>query len=153
MLLCRGLTLAFTAATSLKGLNLTQHSLTRRPILQKVRRHLVKRLRLFVSIRFQVLFHSPPGVLFTFPSRYLFTIGHQSVFSLRWWSTLIHARFLVSRATQETPKRQRMFQIQGFNLLWQAFPKPFFYKHCLYNEVLLPLTMLGLGSSPFARRY
>ena len=23
-----------------------------------------------VSIRFQVLFHSPPGVLFTFPSRY-----------------------------------------------------------------------------------
>ena len=33
-------------------------------------------LRLFVSTRFQILFHSPPGVLFTFPSRYLFTIGH-----------------------------------------------------------------------------
>ena len=27
-------------------------------------------LLLFVSIRFQFLFHSPPGVLFTFPSRY-----------------------------------------------------------------------------------
>ena len=27
-------------------------------------------LYLLVSIRFQVLFHSPPGVLFTFPSRY-----------------------------------------------------------------------------------
>ena len=27
-------------------------------------------LRLFVNIRFQVLFHSPPGVLFTFPSWY-----------------------------------------------------------------------------------
>ena len=27
-------------------------------------------LSLLVSIRFQVLFHSPPGVLFTFPSRY-----------------------------------------------------------------------------------
>ena len=27
-------------------------------------------LRLLVSARFQVLFHSPPGVLFTFPSRY-----------------------------------------------------------------------------------
>ena len=27
-------------------------------------------LRLLVNIRFQVLFHSPPGVLFTFPSRY-----------------------------------------------------------------------------------
>ena len=28
------------------------------------------RLYLLVGIRFQVLFHSPPGVLFTFPSRY-----------------------------------------------------------------------------------
>lgn len=28
------------------------------------------RLLLFVCMRFQVLFHSPPGVLFTFPSRY-----------------------------------------------------------------------------------
>ena len=27
-------------------------------------------LRPLVSLRFQVLFHSPPGVLFTFPSRY-----------------------------------------------------------------------------------
>ena len=27
-------------------------------------------LRLLLDIRFQVLFHSPPGVLFTFPSRY-----------------------------------------------------------------------------------
>src|SRR5690606_36391068 len=27
-------------------------------------------LRLFVGVRFQVLFHSPSGVLFTFPSRY-----------------------------------------------------------------------------------
>ncbi len=33
-------------------------------------------LELLVGIRFQFLFHSPPGVLFTFPSRYLFTIGH-----------------------------------------------------------------------------
>ena len=33
------------------------------------------RLRLFVSMRFQDLFHSPPGVLFAFPSRYWFTIG------------------------------------------------------------------------------
>ena len=31
---------------------------------------LVSGLRLLVNIRFQVLFHSPPGVLFTFPSWY-----------------------------------------------------------------------------------
>src|SRR5699024_1643114 len=33
-------------------------------------------LRLIVSTRFPVVFHSPFGVLFTFPSRYWFTIGH-----------------------------------------------------------------------------
>ena len=39
-------------------------------------------LRLLVGIRFQVLFHSPPGVLFTFPSRYSSAIGHVLVFRL-----------------------------------------------------------------------
>ena len=43
---------------------------TRRPILQKVRDYTLMVLSLLVSLRFQVLFHSPPGVLFTFPSRY-----------------------------------------------------------------------------------
>ena len=56
-------------------------------------------LPLFVSIWFQVLFHSPSGVLFTFPSRYLFTIGHSGVFSLGRWSSLLLTRFLVSRDT------------------------------------------------------
>ena len=32
--------------------------------------HFIIVLYLLVSLRFQVLFHSPPGVLFTFPSRY-----------------------------------------------------------------------------------
>ena len=36
-------------------------------------------LRLLVDIRFQVLFHSPPGVLFTFPSRYYALSVHISV--------------------------------------------------------------------------
>jgi hypothetical protein len=59
----------------------------------------IKVLRSVVDTRFQVLFHSPPGVLFTFPSRYFFAIGHQVVFSLRRWSSLIPTRFLVSRGT------------------------------------------------------
>ena len=42
--------------------------LTRRTVLQKVRSQPCS-LTLFVSTRFQVLFHSPPGVLFTFPSQ------------------------------------------------------------------------------------
>ena len=58
-------------------------------------------LRLFVSTRFQVLFHSPPGVLFTFPSRYWSTIGRQGVLSLRGWAPQIRAGFPGSRATRE----------------------------------------------------
>jgi len=54
-----------------------------------------------VGIRFQVLFHSPPGVLFTFPSRYWYTIGRQRVFSLGGWSPQIPTGFLVSRRTWE----------------------------------------------------
>ena len=56
-------------------------------------------LRLLVSTRFQVLFHSPLGVLFTFPSRYWFTIGHQRVFSLGGWSPRIPTGFFVPRGT------------------------------------------------------
>ena len=41
-------------------------------------------------------------MLFTFPSRYWFTIGLPGVFSLAGWSRLIHAEFLVIRATQDT---------------------------------------------------
>ena len=56
-------------------------------------------LRLLVSVRFQVLFHSPPGVLFTFPSRYYSAIGHQVVFSLGGWSPLLPTRFHVPCGT------------------------------------------------------
>ena len=63
--------LAFASAPVLNTLT-SQHIVTRRPVLQKVRGHTCRSvvLPLLVSIRFQVLFHSPPGVLFTFPSRY-----------------------------------------------------------------------------------
>ena len=54
---------------------------------------------LLVNIRFQILFHSPPGVLFTFPSRYSFTIGHQVVFSLRGWSPYVPTEFHVLHST------------------------------------------------------
>ena len=61
--------LAFASAPRLYRLT-SQHNVTRRPVLQKVRHHARVALCLLVSTRFQVLFHSPPGVLFTFPSRY-----------------------------------------------------------------------------------
>ncbi len=63
----------------------------------------LSRLRLFVCMRFQDLFHSPPGVLFAFPSRYLFTIGRLRVFSLGGWSPHVQTRFHVPRPTCSAP--------------------------------------------------
>ena len=60
-------------------------------------------LRLFVCMRFQDLFHSPPGVLFAFPSRYWFTIGRLRVFSLGGWSPHLQTGFHVSRPTSLAP--------------------------------------------------
>ena len=93
-------------------------TITRRLINQKARGHPFG-LPLLVGTRFQVLFHSPPGVLFTFPSRYCSTIGQQGVFSLGGWSPLIHAGFLVPRATRDhcpepfTPFAYGAFTLSG----------------------------------------
>ena len=92
------LRLGFPSAPYLKYLTLL-HTVTRWLVLQKARHHPHKGLLPVVGTRFQVLFHSPPGVLFTFPSRYCFTIGHQVVFSLGRWSSLLPTRFHVSRGT------------------------------------------------------
>ena len=73
-------------------------------------------LELFVSIRFQYLFHSPPGVLFTFPSRYLYTIGHQRVFSLAGWAPRIPTRLHVPRRTQDTIKSSNHFAYRTITL-------------------------------------
>lgn len=92
------LRLGFPTASYLKYLTLL-HTITRWPVLQKVRGYTNNVLPLLVGVGFQVLFHSPPGVLFTFPSRYYFSIGHQVVFSLGRWSSLLPTGFLVSRGT------------------------------------------------------
>ena len=84
-------------------------------------------LPLFVSIRFQVLFHSPPGVLFTFPSQYCFTIGHQVVFRLGVGPSGFPQGFscpvvlwILSADSQ--------FRLPDFHRLWSAFPKQFSYR-------------------------
>ena len=69
---------------------------------KELRRCLKQGLPLFVCMRFQDLFHSPPGVLFAFPSRYWFTIGRSRVFSLGGWSPHLQTGFHVSRPTSRT---------------------------------------------------
>ena len=99
--------------------------LTRRLILQKARCHPDEsRLQRLVGIRFQVLFHSPPGVLFTFPSRYCSAIGHQGVFRLRGWSPQIRTGFLGPRTTWDPHRECASFRLRGWHPLCRAFQDP-----------------------------
>ena len=101
------------------------HSVTRRPVLQKVRGHAFNALPLFVSVGFQVLFHSPPGVLFTFPSRYCFAIGHWVVFSLGRWSSRLPTEFLVFRGTPDTRLDLYAFGYGAVTLSRPGYPPVF----------------------------
>ena len=117
--------LAFASAPYLKYLT-SLHIVTRRPVLQKVRYHACPQrgvaLYLLVSIRFQVLFHSPPGVLFTFPSQYCFSIGHWGVFRLGGWSPRLPTGFLVSRGTLD-PAAGFLVSCTGLSPSLVCFPK------------------------------
>ena len=96
-------TLGFPAAPRLNRLT-SLHTITRRTVLQKVPHRTYTVLCVLVNIRFQVLFHSPPGVLFTFPSQYCSTIGHQVVFRLGGWAPRVLTGFHVSADTLDTAK-------------------------------------------------
>ena len=78
-------------------------------------------LLLLVSLRFQILFHSPLGVLFTFPSLYLFTIGHQVVFSLTEWSPWIPIRFHVSDGTRDASRALVVFDYRAVTFFGLTF--------------------------------
>ena len=108
--------LAFAAPTPL-GLSLLPTE-TRGPIIQKVRRHTSRVLRLLVGARFQVSFTPLVGVLFTFPSRYLCTIGRQGVFRLGGWSPHVQTGFHVPRPTRGSCQTLRL---RGYHPLWPAF--------------------------------
>jgi hypothetical protein len=85
----------------------------------------VSRLLLFVCMRFQDLFHSPPGVLFAFPSRYLFTIGRLRVFSLGGWSPHLQTGFLVSRPTYRPLSSTKDFSHTGLSPTMASVSKLF----------------------------
>ena len=113
---------AFASAPRLHRLT-SHHIVTRRPVLQKVRRRAINALRLLVNLRFQVLFHSPPGVLFTFPSRY-YTLSVT-------WSYLAFGDgppFFRQDSSCPDVLRLRLaiacFRLRGCYPLRRLFPKP-----------------------------
>ena len=164
---CALFRLAFATASSLRDLTL--------PVTSNSPDHYAKGTRSFltelpqlVSVRFQVLFHSPSGVLFTFPSRYWFTIGHRRVFSLGRWSSQLQAGFHVPRPTRDLDRRVISFAYGGVTRC--ALPSqtvrlrtrlitPLAYQlasqalQLLCNIGTGPLSCTSLGFSPFARHY
>src|SRR4051794_19605767 len=95
------------------------------PLYKRYAVTLLRRLRLFVCMRFQDLFHSPPGVLFAFPSRYWFTIGRSRVFSLGGWSPHLQTGFHVSRPTSRTPSSSSLFSPTGLSPATAALSRAF----------------------------
>ena len=111
-------------------------------------------LCLLVSIRFQVLFHSPPGVLFTVPSRY-FTL------SVTWSYLALRDGPRFFRQDSSCPDVLRILARNNCISRTGVSPSPPgfsntvpLYSHYLL-QVLYPvrITTYGLGSSDFARHY
>ena len=123
------LRLAFASAPCLRHLT-SQHNVTRRPVLQKVRGRalilLPVALPLLVNIRFQVLFHSPPGVLFTFPSRYYTLSVIRSYLALGDGPPAFPPNFSCSMVLWILTALFT-FRLQGFYLVSRYFPIIFVY--------------------------
>ena len=111
-------------------------------------------LCVLVNIRFQVLFHSPPGALFTFPSQYCSSIVHQVVFRLGGWSPRLPIGFLVSDGTPDTAARLP-FSPTGLSPSLMGLPMPFDYGSSMIScsPYPDPIATIGLASSAFARHY
>ncbi len=111
-------------------------------------------LYLLVSIWFQVLFHSPPGVLFTFPSRY-YTLSVTRSYLALGDGPPIFPPDSSCPVVLWIPTRFCKFNVRDCHPLWSNFPVVFYYLHLsiIGSFTLSHITMLSLGSSPFARHY
>ena len=110
--------------------------------MQKVRSHPCG-LLLFVCMRFQDLFHSPPGVLFAFPSQYWFAIGRLRVFSLGGWSPHLRAGFHVSRSTSRKLSTLNPISRTGLSPSVAGLSRPFQYR-IQYHLQALPISLAAL---------
>jgi hypothetical protein len=80
-------------------------------------------LQLLVSVRFQILFHRPPGLLFSFPSLYLFTIGQEEYLALPHRRGCFPQDFTspVVLWIMDTDG-QEIFRLPDYHRLWFHFP-------------------------------
>ena len=153
MLLVALFRLALASASDLQSLT-SQHNVTRRSVLQKVRGRTYIVLPLLVNIGFQVLFHSPPGVLFTFPSRYYALSVTISYLGLEGGPPCFPPDFSCPAVLWYRLAVFR-FRVRASHPLWRRFPTRFHYLTSMpCRRPTTPLSMLnGLACFPFARRY
>ena len=90
--------------------------------MQKVRSHPLTRLLLFVCMRFQDLFHSPPGVLFTVPSQYYALSVTKEYLALEDGPPIFEQdvtcpALLIAHLVPQLP-----FPVRGYHPLWPDFP-------------------------------
>ena len=128
--------LAFASAPVLNTLT-SLHTVTRRPVLQKVRHYTHVVLCLLVSIGFQVLFHSPPGVLFTFPSRY-YTLSVTRSYLALGDGPPVFPPDSTCPVVLWIHSTQFVFRLQGCYLLCPNFPVKFNYTNLMIMSVRHP---------------
>ena len=102
-----------------------------------------------MGLRFQVLFHSPPGVLFAFPSRYFCAIGRISSLALDRGRPGFKQDFSCPALLRYYPTESIAFRVRGFHPLCQAFPKPFSYSVYPVIAVLQPHPFRWFGLFQF----
>ncbi len=115
-----------------------------------------KLLRPLVGAWFQGLFHSSIRSAFHLSFTVLVHYRSLGVFSLTGWSRLVHARFLVSRATQDTTTL-RSASNTGLSPSMVSFSKEFFSLNVFattwsYNPNIA-VTTLVWANPRFARHY
>ena len=102
-------------------------------------------LCVLVNIRFQVLFHSPPGVLFTVPSQYYALSVTKKYLALGGGPPVFPQGFSCLVVLWILPGRSK-FHVRGFHPLRPAFPKPFHYLSLSLPQSETPrCTHPGLG--------
>ena len=98
-------------------------------------------LSLLVSLRFQVLFHSPPGVLFTFPSRY-YSLSVTWSYLAFWDGPHFFRPDFSCPDVLRIPTTSSKFRLQAFHLLRGNFPVTSTTHSSVFVWVLTPQIFL-----------
>ena len=160
--------LAFASAPDFPSLT-SPLQITRRLILQEARRQalslLTIALRLFVSLWFQVLFHSPTWGTFHLSLTVLVLYRSLSVFSLGGWTPQLLAVLACTAILRFRYFESFRFRVPGSHRLWLTFPRhssivwlsslfrndpttPYLFLNLVWASPISLATTLGILSLP-----